>query len=149
MTYNTLDLTDDMIDTRNIIERFEELEGQREAMREEFDADPGNAGVDFDNWVCNQVGFSREEQDELEQLTVILDDLKGYGGDEQWRGDWYPLTLIREDYFTEYAEELVKDCEGLPRNLPSYIEIDWEATAKNMQVDYSTIEINGTDYFYR
>lgn len=36
----------------------------------------------------------------------------------------------------DYAEQLVSDCYGLPRDLPSFVEIDWEATWQNLQYDY-------------
>lgn len=145
---NTLN-SEDIIDMRDIIERFEELESQREDLREEFDNEPTNDGVDFDYWVCNSTGsaWSRDEQTELDTLTAILEDLKGYGGDEQWRGDWYPGTLIRESYFTDYTEELVSDCYSL--NVPDFVHIDWEATAREVKVDYSEVEIDGVTYFYR
>lgn len=130
----TLDLTADVIDIRDILERFEELE-------DELQQD--------DIMYTNDGSTPDEAREELDNLAAILGELRGYGGDEQWRGDWYPVTLIRDSYFTEYAEELIKDCEGLPRDIPSYIEIDWEATADNIKVDYSTVDIDGTEYFYR
>lgn len=123
---SNLDLTADIIDVRDIIERFEELEDERE--NEALDA---------------------EGEAEIVVLQALLDDLKGNGGDEQWRGDWYPVTLIRDSYFTDYTEELVKDCYGMPADLPSFIEIDWAATAENCKVDYTTTEIDGETYYYR
>lgn len=80
-------------------------------------------------------------------LESILEDLKGYGGDEQWRGDWYPVTLIRDSYFTDYTEELVCDCYDL--KLPPFVHVDWEATAREVRIDYSTVEIDGVTFFYR
>lgn len=140
---------DDIIDVRDIISRVEELRESRDSLREEFDSMPTNAGVDFDNWVCNQVGFSREEFEELQTLESLLSDLCGNGGDEQWEGDWYPVTLIRDSYFTDYAQELVYDIGDMPREIPSYIEIDWEATARNIRMDYSSVEFDGVTYWYR
>lgn len=76
------------LDVRDIIARVEALESTR------------------DDWAEWQQGenemeeapdpFGADEQAELTTLTDILDDMKGYGGDEQWRGDWYPVTLIRD-----------------------------------------------------
>lgn len=120
-----LDLNADIIDIRDIIERFEELED-----------------IFHDD-------VTDDEKDEFTQLQTILDDLKGNGGDEQWRGDWYPVTLIRDSYYTEYAEELVKDIYNLPSDIPAFIEIDWVKTGENMLVDYSETEIDGTTYYYR
>jgi hypothetical protein len=124
-TKNELDLTADVIDVRDIIARVEELEPQVDAIGE---------GEHIAEW---------------NMLTRILHELKGYGGDEQWRGDWYPITLIGEHYFTEYAQDLLADCGELPRDLPHYIEIDWQATARNIRIDYSPVDIDGVTYWYR
>jgi hypothetical protein len=125
----TLDLNADIIDIRDIIERIEDLPDLIEG-----------EGCD------DQTELLR---DELATLTGIMAQLKGYGGDEQWRGDWYPLLLIHERYFADYARELITDCDGLPRDLPPYIIIDWNATADNLKVDYSTVDISDAMYWYR
>lgn len=122
----------DIIDVRDLIARFEELESLKD-----------NAGGTFNE------PYTAEDAEELKALQALLSDLKGNGGDEQWRGDWYPLSLIREGYFVAYTEELVKDTEGLPRDFPSYIVVDWEATAENVKADYSTVEFDGQTYYYR
>ena len=124
---------DDTIDIRDIIERIEELE----SLRDDHEAEP-----DGGHW-------SDEDAQELQLLTDIMDELKGYGGDEQWRGDWYPVTLICESYFREYCIDLCHDIGVVPRDLPDYIEIDWEATARNLIVDYSSVDVDGSTYFYR
>lgn len=128
MTSHELDLNDDIIDVRDIIARVEELENEM----------PENDN-DVRNWV---------NLDEYTKLTEILDDLKGEGGDEQWRGDWYPVTLICESHFTDYAEELVCECYDLGK-LPNFVHIDWEATAREVAMDYSEVGIDGITYFYR
>jgi hypothetical protein len=86
---------------------------------------------------------------ELAQLRALLDELKGYGGDEQWRGDWYPVTLIDDCYFIEYTQDLLADCGTIPRDLPAWVEIDWERTARNIREDYSAVEVDGRTYWYR
>lgn len=123
---------DDIIDIRDIIERVEELESVVETPIEDgiWDADERQAA-----------------SEELQTLMTIMDELKGYGGDEQWRGDWYPLTLIRESHFEEAMDELVADCYEVPKNLPSFMTITLDYVA--LQQDYSTVEIDGTTYFYR
>jgi hypothetical protein len=102
----TIDLTADIIDVRDIIERFEELEQLTEGQEEEFGA-----------------------------LMSLLDNLENNGGDEQWRGDWYPITLIRESHFTDYTREMLEDCGTIPRDLPAWVHIDWEATAREVKMD--------------
>ena len=119
-----------------------EMEVRKEERLEEIESELD----DFDD---GDEDDKRILENELSVLQDILDGLKGYGGDVQWRGDWYPITLIHESYFVEYCEELVKDVGDLPKEIPSYIEIDWDKTAENMKWDYSSIEIDGNTYYYR
>ena len=126
MQSTTLDLSADVIDVRDIIARVEEIK--------------------HEEWAGRATETLYVERLDLQN---ILQDLKGYGGDEQYEGDWYPVTLIRESYFTEYTRELLADCDILPPKIPDYIEIDWHATARNIQVDYSSVEIDGATYWYR
>jgi len=122
----TLDLSADTIDVRDIIERVEELEELQE------------------------LGEHVETPDcELTQLRAILEDLAGNGGDEQWRGEWYPVTLIDYQCFTPYVQEMLEDCGTIPKDLPYCVHIDWDATAREVMVDYSIVTIEGRDYLYR
>jgi hypothetical protein len=125
---------DDIVDVRDVIARVEHLEDQVAPDENENDKST----------------LDPEEEEELRILHNLLDDLKGYGGDEQWRGDWYPITLIRDDYFTCYAEEYADDC-GLVNSDSSWPNnhIDWEAAARDLQQDYSTVEWDGVTYWYR
>ena len=130
MQDTTLDLNADIIDVRDIIARVEELE----------DAIPDDAN-DARNWL---------DSGEFVALCAILDELKGAGGDEQWRGDWYPVTLVRDSYFRSYAQDLADDCglidhtAGWPMNC-----INWDKAARELQYDYTCVEIDGTQYWYR
>ena len=56
---------------------------------------------------------------------------------------------IEEDDFEDYCEELVIDCGYIPKDFPSWIEIDWEATASNMKQDYSELDYQGITYLFR
>lgn len=123
-----LDLTSEVLDVRDIIERFEHIENTYKYTE------------DTNAW-------DEDDLSEYKTLEAILDDLKGNGGDEQWRGDWYPVSLIHESYFTEYMTDLIKDCYSL--DVPHFVEVDWEATADNCKVDYTFITIKGTEYWYR
>lgn len=133
---STLDLTADIIDVRDIIARVEELEKDRDG----YDADA------LDAWRENYPG----DEEELEALTAILEDLEGNGGDEQWRGDWYPITLIRDNHFEDYAQELAEDIGAVNRDAewPAR-HIDWKAAADELLMDYTETEIEGTTYWYR
>jgi antirestriction protein len=45
----------------------------------------------------------------------------------------------------DFTIELLESCGDIPKDLPSYIQIDWEGTARNIMYDYS--EANG--YYFR
>jgi hypothetical protein len=114
--------TDDIIDVRDIIARVEDLES------------------------CP----NEEEVAELATLTALLDELNGAGGDEQWRGDWYPVTLIRDDYFRTYAQELAEDCGMIDANAvwPARC-IDWAQAARELRMDYTSVTYAGVTYWTR
>ena len=125
MQATSLDLTADTIDVRDIIARVEELENM-EGERDE------------------------DEVQELIALTALMEDLKGMGGDEQWRGDWYPVTLINNMYFKTYAQELAEDIGAVdtdakwPNNC-----IDWDVAANELKHDYSIVLVDGNTYWTR
>jgi len=127
MQTTKLDLTADIIDVRDIIERIEELENHQ-------------PDSEAEKWA---------QCDEYAALLDLLDDLKGCGGDEKWRGDWYPTTLIHSRYFSEYVYQLLIDCGTIPTDLPSWVEIDWDATADNLKADFNTIDIGAELYWFR
>lgn len=121
-----LDLTADVIDVRNIIARVETLEDE---------CDPTTGLPD---------GYKLAE---LKRLHEILEEISGVDGDQKWRVGHYPLVLINESHFTDYARELLEDCGA--RFRPHYIQIDWRATARNLRTDYTCIEILGRNFYYR
>jgi len=132
-TQRQIDITssDDLIDVRDVIARYEQLEGELETTE------------DMD-------GTDSDEREELATLRELLDELKGNGGDEQWQGDWYPVTMIRDSYFEDYAQELAGDIGAVnsdttwPNNY-----IDWEQASRELQQDYQTVEFQGVTYWYR
>ena len=136
MNTTTLDLSADIIDVRDIIERIEELENDIET-QEESDDEPTQSML-------------KVLRDELEALTAIMAELQGMGGDEQWRGDWYPMTLIRDSHFRDYAEELADDCGLVPRDAAWPLTcIDWDQAARELRYDYSVVDIDGATYWTR
>jgi hypothetical protein len=128
----TIDQYADIIDVRDIIARVEELEAE---LQGEI--------PDGTTWE------GTDEAEELTALRALLEELAGSGGDEHWRGDWYPITLIRDSYFVDYVQELLEDCGDIPKNLPHYIHIDWERTARDIRVDYSGVDFHGVTYWFR
>lgn len=109
---------EETIDSRDIIERIEEL---------------------------NSMDLSDLSEDEIEELR-ILTELAAEGSSEC--SDWeHGAILIRDTYFTDYAKEMLEDCGDLPRDLPWYIAIDWEETADNIKQDYVELDYDGATYY--
>lgn len=124
MTFD--DMLGDVFDIRDVMARFEELEN----------SDPET--------------LSEEEQAEFHAIAAFLEEVKGRGGDERWRGVWYPVGFIADSYFEEYAMQLADDIGAINSDAtwPNSC-IDWERAASELQQDYSSVEINGQTYWYR
>lgn len=126
------------LDTRDLQERLEELEGERKDLQGKVNnAEEGEekqtAQEELDEW----------EGDNLEEMEA-LQDLK----DEVT--EWYDgNTLVPEGDWIDYVQELLIDIGDLPSDLPWYIEIDWDRTAENIAQDYGTVDYLGTTYYYR
>lgn len=141
---------DDTIDVRDVIARVEELREERSALEDEMnETADGDAAVHDEAKSALGTWDAGEEGAELAMFEALLNDLEGYGGDEQWEGDWYPVSLIRDSYFVTAMQELVEDIRDMSKGFPAYLEIDWEATARNLQVDYSSVEFEDVTYWYR
>ena len=117
----------------DVIKRFEELETELEA--EHTDSEQ------------NEVLDARAE---LENLRDFLAGLCGTGRGHQWRGDWYPVTLIRESCFTAYAQELAEDIGAIPSDASwPCSHINWEQAARELQCDYTGADFDGVTYYAR
>lgn len=139
--------TADVIDVRDIIERIEELRTERDQLKDASDEAAGDdkAHVDWDDW---RAGSAHE----LATLETLMGDLAGNGGDEQWEGVWYPLTLIDESHFETYAEELADELGYMDNSAASswpFNCIDWEKATRELKMDYSTVDYDGRDYLFR
>jgi len=116
---NPISNHDDVIDSRDVIERIAELEAIEVIAREP------------------------EEQDELDALYDLQPQAEA-------TPDWqYGEMLIHDRYFTEYTREMLEDIGYIPADFPSWIEVDWEATARNVQMDYFEVDFNGETYWVR
>lgn len=126
--------TQDVIDTRDVIERMGNLQGWIDDAEEEA-RDKGGYPRDYDEEYddyCTELG-------KLERLAEEC------AGTEFRDGE----TLVHYDYFTQYVEEFVQDIGALPSNLPHWIDIDWESTAANVMGDYTEANFDGETYLIR
>ncbi len=113
--------TDDIIDSRDVIARIEELETDSD----ELEAIGG--------------------PEELIALKALAEEGADYGADWQ-----YGEALIRDSYFKEYAQDLADDCGMIdtaatwPGNC-----IDWDRAVDELKMDYTLIAFDGVDYWIR
>lgn len=126
----TVSNRDDVIDSRDVIERIEELTEAKDNAIEEG----GNA---VDAW-------ESEYGDELKSLESLADEAAGCS-------DWeHGSTLIRDSYFTSYAEEFANDIGRVSGDMEwPLCHIDWDAAAEDLQQDFTSVEFDGVTYWVR
>jgi hypothetical protein len=144
---------DNVIDPRDIDSRIDELQAERDEIesrlseaQEQLDAVSHSADLDEEDTgdiptpediegIRQELAdWDEENGDELKTLKSFYDEIRA---DE---------PLIADHYFTEYAQYF---CEDISGEIPSYIVVDWEATADGLKVDYYTYTLDGTDYLQR
>ncbi len=143
MTRTTIDNTESVLDSRDIIERIEELEAERENYTTQ-NAEHGVTPEMIDALHAAWAVANPEDAAELATLHKVARQAEGYC--EDWR---HGATLIRDDYFVEYARELVTDCGYISAEMPWWIKIDWAATAENISIDYTSVDFDGVTYWIR
>lgn len=126
------------LDSRDLIERRDELLEEKGVA----DLDDDDDSAEVLDAVGKLNGFTEEQQDELTELEAVISEIG-----EDYASDG--VTLIPESEFVEYVEEMLKDCGELPRDIPHYIVIDWDATADNVKQDYSEVAFDEGTYLYR
>ena len=135
------------LDTRDLAERREALKQEildsflenfphYEEMTESFE-DIRFEEEEIESW---KEDFE-DELKEIEEINTIEIEL---GSEFE-----YGVTLVDVDDWEEYVEELLEDIGYIPKDFPSWIEIDWEATANNVRQDYIEVEYQGNSYLGR
>ena len=140
-----------ILDTRDLIEERDDL---KQSILDDFNSTFDKDVDDFEDIDFEDIAFE-EDIDDFKSLWEVeyskieeIDELES----DVLNGEFdYGTTLIDEDDFTDYCEELVEDIGDLPRDLPSYIKnnIDWEGVAEDLKADYSEVDFRGTTYLYR
>jgi len=138
---------DDTINSRDVLERIEELEEERQPLLdalEEAEAGDDAAATDAAQKALAEYDSSGDGA-ELSALKALAEDAEGYADD--WR---HGATLIRDSYFPEYARELAEEIGAIDRNAKwPLAHIDWEAAAEELKQDYTCVTFDGVDYWVR
>jgi hypothetical protein len=147
MATQTISNSDDVIDSRDIIARIEELEPYDYKVCPECGCTEG----DEHDEDCSQPepvdNLDESDKEELTALLALQDECEGYVSD--WK---YGETLIRDSYFENYARELAEDVGDIPRELRNqwpFTCIDWEQAAEELKQDYTSAEFDGVTYWVR
>ena len=131
------------IDTRDLIEERDNL---KEQILDDFNDRFNTELESFDEigTYLDDDDFKSYWEDEYQQIEAINEIEDEVGGEFE-----DGCLLIEEDYFEDHVEDMLVDCGYIPKDLPSWIEIDWEATAENVKQDYSELEYKGDTYYFR
>ncbi len=155
----SIDNYQDIIDSRDIIDRIEELQGARQMLVDSLDEsiacceyhgtkesdDLPEAAELRDSRTALAAWDDSDDSKELADLIAMQDEAEGYAPD--WK---YGCALIRESYFQTYAQELAEDIGAIDRNAswPNTC-IDWEQAARELAMDYTEASFGGVTYLIR
>ncbi len=85
-----------------------------------------------------QINFGDDEKRELAELEELESEIS------EWR---HGETLIPESDFEDYARQLAEDIGAIdPKATWPIYCIDWERAARELAMDYTEVEYQGTTY---
>jgi len=160
------------LDTRDLYKRKCELEDLRDAVttaREEleeaakelaaFEPETVEEGEDLqdagteqatleeavsdakDNLESAEADFGDDEKTELDELETLENEITDFR---------HGQTMVPEDNFEDYAREFAEDIGAIPSDTQWPCTcIDWKEAAKELAMDYSTVEYQGESYLVR
>jgi antirestriction protein len=155
------------LDTRDLYKRKCELESLRDAVttaREELEEKKGilaaleetpedeasEAALEIaseevtdaeSNLEAAESDFGNDEKEELDELETLENEISEFKHGE---------TMIPENDFEDYARELAEDIGAISGNEEWPCNcIDWERAARELVMDYSTVEYQGDTYLVR
>ena len=157
---------DNVIDSRDIIDRIEELKSELDCLVVEYQ-ESGSIeerddalkslevfGMDVDNLPlvftpdgsCDLRDYMIEYPSlELKSLLDLAEECEGYAAD--WA---FGEALVRDSFFQEYAQELAEDIGAVSDNMnwPKNC-IDWDMASDQLKMDYTCVDFDGIDYWIR
>ena len=136
-----------VIDSRDLAERREALKQEildsflenfphYEEMTESFE-DIRFEEEEIESW-------KEDFEDELKEIEEINTIEIEFGSEFE-----YGVTLVDVDDFEDFVEEDLEDCGYISKDFPTWVEIDWEATANNVKIDYTEVTYQGNSYLGR
>lgn len=119
MLITKVDNSQDIIDSRDVIARIEELEDDE--------------------------GRDNDEQEELDALKALADEASDYAADWQY-GEALIRDTYFKKYAQDLAEDIgaIDANASWPNTC-----IDWDQAVRELQMDYTMVEFDGVDYWIR
>lgn len=155
MRYTTISNSENVLDSRDIIARIEELQDERNTLqgtidtaKEAHEEEETDKGAYQDDLEAVEEALSEwDESEEGNELKVLLALQEEAEASPDWK---YGETLIRDTYFETYARELAEDC-GMIEKCDTWPGrcIDWEQAADELKQDYFSVDFDGQDYWIR
>lgn len=126
---------DDLIDSRDVIARLEEMSDELDGCAENKD---GNL-IDADG------ADMSEEKENYETLKAFAEEFESYAPDYH-----HGESAINEDYFQAYARQMAEDIGAVSSDdVWPLNHIDWEAAASALKIDYTEIDFDGERFWVR
>jgi len=134
------DKEDELSELRERLDDLDEVKNASEISRIKNLIDEIRVDVKFLTDINTSIKADIEAlRKELEPIQAFLQEFENYNNDD---------TLIHEDYFQTYAQQIAEDCGGDTREWP-FCHIDWEAAAEALQMDYTCVDFDGETYYVR
>lgn len=154
---------DDMIDTRDLIARIEDLEGEREgltddvesceeALAEYLQTEGASPELMQESLAAAEAALKAWDDENLEELTSLQELAKQCESLPDYR---HGEQLIRDSYFAEHIEQLINDCYDMPKEMKSgewpwrHMTLDLAAAAEEAHMDYTSVDFDGVTYWVR
>jgi hypothetical protein len=145
MHKTTIENTEDVIDSRDVVARIDELKDQLEAEHEAQETT-----LSFEYWLQDE--NNSQNPDDITEYRALL----ALADEAEDSPDWiHGETLIRRSYFVDYIAELINDCYEMPKEMNSgqwpyrHMTIDYEAAANEAEQDYISVDFDGVEYLIR
>lgn len=137
----TVDNAQDIIDSREVIERIEEL---RVLVNPECTCERTETLTVHDDGCPVPPGADDDDVEELATLEAFAEEGRGFAG---WK---YGETFIRDSYFKEYAMDFAEEIGAIPAdNRWPCTCIDWDQATRELQMDYTSVDFDGVTYWGR
>lgn len=142
--HDATDFGADVLDSRGLDDRLIYLEECGTVCEDE--EREAEEDIETREYVCEDFDCPIHNEDMKKELESLI-EMRDESGDE-WR---YGISFIAESYFKDYARDYAEDIHGnaLSDAQWPFDSIDWDDAADSLQMDYTMITVDGSDFWYR